>query len=555
MTKPLTRAEVADLCGCKIADIPANPMFSLSRYNPPGPVGAAYIRSTGPIDGIMGPGGSGKTIASFFKLVRYAVGAMPVCKDGVVRVRCTVLRDNYRSLYRTTLRSWFAFFPPDYPGSTFFGGADRPAQHHLKLATVRDVDGAKREVPVELTMDFFAVGDVAIEELLKSYETSAGYCNEADQLAFRVIPFLFGRTGRYPALEQLPPGTVRPRVVCFDMNPPKPNHPLLKAALRGTFKEPAIGHNGGPALDDDAVTGDLAQAKAINFFQQPSGLDPAAENRGGKTYDEYQQDLLVMSEEDGRRMVHGLPGYATDGKPVYAREWSRRKHVAAGRLAVLPGLPLHIGFDQGLSPAAVLGQKNAFGQARIYRELYLGHGVGIERFLEALLSLLTQPPFLGLPAGVYTADPAGFYGADRQNGESTWAEAVAKGLGHAIYPAPTNEPLLRHEAVRQRLTHDIDAQTPGVIFDPEGCPMLLEGFEAEYKHPKFKDGAPKAYGDGVVDNEITNPHDALQYWMLGVYGRAGVINEAAKAGRAGNVVSMLRDAPMTSPGDFNVWNT
>lgn len=544
MTKGLTRAEVADLCGCRMQDIPANPSFDLTRYNPPGPVGAAYIRSMGPIDGIMGPGGSGKTVASFFKLVRFAVGEMPVCKDGVVRVRATVLRDNYRSLYRTTLRSWFAFFPPDFPGSTFLGGADRPAQHQLKLSTVRKVDGVNREVPVDLTIDFFAVGDVAIEELLKSYETSIGYCNEADQLAFRVIPFLYGRTGRYPALADLPEGASRPRAVCFDMNPPKPNHPLLKAAQRGSFKDPKI-----DAAADDAPLEDALSGRAINFFQQPSGMSQAAENRGGKTFSEYQQDLLVMSEEDGRRMVHGLPGYATDGKPVYAREWNRCKHVAAGPLAVLPGLPLHIGFDQGLSPAAVLAQMNSFGQLRVLREVWIGHGVGYERFLQAMLAVLNSPALAGLPRGSYTGDPSGFMGADRLNGEATWAEAIGRGLGHAIYPAPTNEPGARWESVRLRLNHDIDATTPGVIFDPS-CEMLLEGFEAEYKHPKFRENAPKAYGDNVVDNDWTNPHDALQYLVLGVYGRAGIINEAARAGRTGPLGQY--QAPVEDRG-FDVW--
>jgi hypothetical protein len=259
-----------------------------------------------------------------------------------------------------------------------------------------------------------------------------------------------------------------------------------------------------------------------------------------------------MPEEEARRMVHGLPGFATDGKPVYVREWNRRKHVAAGTIPVLPGLPLNIGFDQGLSPAAVLSQTSSFGQLRVLAELYMGHNVGYERFTQALLALLLSPRFRGLPPGVYTGDPAGFTGVDRVQGEATWMETVGRALGHAIYPASTNEPGLRWEAVRQRLTHDIDAQTPGIIVDPS-CQMLIEGFEAEYKFPKYREGAPKAYGEQVVDNEFTNPHDALQYLTMGCFGRAGVINAAAQAGRAGNVVPIVQGRARGG-ADFNVWN-
>jgi hypothetical protein len=554
--KVLSRREIAELCGCKESEIPSTPVFSLRDFEWPGPVCEAYGKSEGPIDGIMGPGGSGKTIGSFFKVIRFAIARMPACTDGIVRVRATVIRDNYRSLYRTTLRSWFEFFPPNYLGSTFTGGADRPAQHRLRLSTIREINGVKREVPVDLEADFFAVGDVAIEVLLKSYETSIGYVNEADQVAYRVVQFLFGRTGRYPALSQLPPGAKRPRVVAFDMNPPKPNHPLLKAAQRGTFKDLSVGHNGGPPLDAD-LDEELGRAKAINFFVQPSGLSDKAENRRGKTRAEYLEDMRVMTEEDARRMVLGLPGFASDGKPVFAREFRRDVHVAKQPLAVIPGLPLHIGFDQGLSPAAVFAQQSSFGQIRILREIYLGHNVGYQRFLQAIVPLLTQPPLAGLPPGTYTADPAGFYGADKTVGELAWAQTISAGLRHPVYPAPTNEPGARWEAVRLRLNTWIDADTPGLIVDPS-CEWLIEGFEAEYKFPRYKEGAASEFGNAVVDNHHHNPHDALQYLLLGIFGRAAVIDQAARVGLGANVTPLhgRRGASRPSPGgwEFSAWN-
>jgi hypothetical protein len=537
-SRSISRAELAQLCGVKPADIPHAPRYSLVNWQPPGPVCLGYVRSQGPIDCITGPAGSGKTVGSIFKCMRFAVAIMPVCNDGVIRVRGTVLRDNYRALYRTTLRSWFEFFPPDWHDSTFTGGQDRPAQHVLKLSTVR----GGREVPVELTVDFFAVGDVAIEELLKGYETSFVWCNEGDLLNVRVIPFSYSRTGRYPPRELLPKGTRRPRLVTVDFNPPPPKHPLWLACKAGTFNtgERGMGDNGGPPLDDDTPS--------VNFFQQPSGLSPEAENRAGKTYEEYLEDARTLTEEDVRRFVHGLPGYASDGKPVYAREYRGRIHVAGGPIPILKGVKLHAGFDQGQTPAAIFFQEDSHGQIRVLREVFLGHGVGFMRFAEAILPLL-RGVFRDLPPGVWSADPAGFYGADRTAGDLAWAESVGAALGHPIMPAPSNEPGLRIESVRLPLRTMLDQDKPGLLIDPEGCPLLIEGFEAEYKYLKNPNGT---YKNEVNKNEAANVHDALQYGVLGLRGRAGTIRATSQAGRPDNVVA-LHGGAVDRTADFDVF--
>ncbi len=555
MTKPLTRAQVAELCACRSDMIPSSPLYSLTRFYPPGPVCAAYINSTGPIDAITGPSGSGKTVGTVFKLIQFAAVTMPVTKSGIVKVRITVLRDNYRALYRTTLRSWFQWFPPDFPGSQFFGGQDRPAQHRLRLSTVRMVDGALREVPMDLEVDFFAVGDVAIEELLKGYETSAVWANEGDLLQQRVIPFAYDRTGRYPSKTEFDGPVSLPRMVAVDFNPTAPNHPLWRACATGSFQKEKPDDPLEAALQDTAAA--TMPKVAVNFFHQPSGLSAAAENRLGKSYQDYASAASVMTENDVRRFVHGLPGYALDGKPVYAKDFDRKRHVAAGPLPVIPGLPLHLGLDQGMSPAAVLFQVSSHGQVRVYRELWLGQGVNYPRFLASLIPILTQPPFLGLPPGNYTADPAGFYGADKVTGELAWAQAISQGLGHPVYPAASNEPPTRQAAVQLRLAYQVDAQTPGLVIDPEGCPLLVEGFEAEYKFPKLSEKAATDYAEAPLKNLHSNVHDALQYGVLGVFSPNAVIAEASRAGRPANVTTLHggREArPGGKSGPDGNWN-
>jgi hypothetical protein len=520
----LKRSELRELCGF---EPPKDPLWSLTRYIPPGPVCARFIRSMGPIDMITGPAGSGKSVGSVFKSIRFHVAAMPVCRDGVIRGRLTVLRDNYRALYRTTLRTWFEFFPPDYHGSSFSGGQDRPAQHVLRLETLRD----GKLTPVDLTADFFAVGDVAIEELLKGYETSSGWCNEGDLLHERVIPFLYSRTGRYPPRDMLPDGAVRPRVVAVDFNPPDVDHPIWQSGVRGTFDKNA-------AIEGESFL------PSINFFQQPSGLSNEAENRAGKTREEYESEALTWGEQDRRRFVEGRPGYARDGKPVYEYEFDERTHVADGALAPIRGLPLHIGLDQGNQPAAVLFQIDSFGKVRIYAECAPGPGTGIERFAEMLVAVLMSERFQGLPPGKYGADPAGFYGADKEAGELSWAQAIGLALGHYVLPAPTNEISPRLEVVRLALG-------AGMLIDPS-CRMLIGGFAAHYKYRKIRDGVVDRFDTVPHKNDYANPHDALQYGLLLVRGLAGTIHQAAKAGRAGNVVPITMAS--VAKADFNVWN-
>jgi hypothetical protein len=51
-------------------------------------------------------------------------------------------------------------------------------------------------------------------------------------------------------------------------------------------------------------------------------------------------------------------------------------HVAPAEIAPVPGLPLAIGMDAGLDPAAIIGQKLGNGHWLILDELVSEHGTG-----------------------------------------------------------------------------------------------------------------------------------------------------------------------------------
>ena len=541
MSAVLSRRQVAELCECRETEIPAAPAYNLGLFHPSGPVGRAYIQSQGPIDFIMGPFGSGKTINSFFKALHFTTAIVPPCLDGRIRARGVILHANYRVLYRTVLRSWFNFFPPSFDKSEFSGGQDRPAQHVLKLTAIR----AGVAMPLDLTVDFFALGSQNLEEALKGFEPTWALLSEADLLPARAAPLLYGRLGRYPPRTMLdwPADKAVPAMVGGDMNPPDLDHPVLQACQRGSFNDQL------PVDDDGKVA---PEHRTVNFFQQPSGLAPDAENRIGRSRAQYEAQAATMPEEDVRRFVHGLPGWAIDGRPIYGKDFDQRRHVARETLRVLPGLPLHIGFDQGLSPGAVLFQMATTGQCRVLAELVPDQGTGPSRFLSMLVPLLLSR-FRDLPPGIYGSDPSGFYGADRIGGEMTWAEAVGVGLGHPLSPADTNEPTLRIEAVKLLLGQSIDAQTPALIIDPS-CRKLIAGFAAHYKFRRVRrDGKDSFENTPMKPNwPYDAVHDALQYGVLAVRGRAGVIGDAARAGRPGSVYVEPRGRDHGR--DFDVWS-
>jgi hypothetical protein len=523
---------------------------TFQTYKPPGPIGAAFIESTHPIPIVMGPGGSGKTIASGFKGPYLASSWYPVCRDGVIRVKMTVLRETYRDMARTALESWHneRLFPEKHPWTVeYTGGVDRPVLHKLKWHTVRD----KTLVPVEFTAQFAAIGDANPEQFAKGFENSMTWLNECDMMSGRIPGLMFSRTGRYPSVDQIAPSeldrvmkpfvkvmrdagvnledgeVLLPRILWGDCNPPDPDNWVNKQLIEEPEKWPLY-----------------------RMFRQPSGLSAQAENRQGKPRSAYEQDLLNMTASDARRFVHGEIGYAIDGRPVYEQEFSVHVHRSDENLRPRDGVPIALGMDAGGSPALSIGQFMPNGQLRILKEICADPGTGPSRFSEGVYEILLRE-FPGFPIAEAYADPSSFYGADRQAGELAWVEIVARSLNVNIQPTMSNEPGLRQDAVRWYLNRRIDGNTPGMIIDPR-CRRTLGGFAAHYKLTKMATaGATDKLA--VVKNEYSHIHDALQYLCLGHRGRSAVIEDAARMGRPGNVVG-LRTKHFTPQKSFNVWD-
>ena len=528
--------------------------FIIRHYQPPGPIAARYILSKGPIDLIMGPWGSGKTVASIYKITRHAALDFPICRDGVVHVRWAAIRDTYREMAKTALASWLDAFPKGGPFTAsekdaFSGGQDRPVKHMLEWDVARPWYRAKgewekRATKIRLEMEFGAIGEQNLDSFFKGYEISGGWLNECDLVHKDAPGRLYGRTGRYPpeidVMEWeadrlgrvVDPDSGResinvPRIVCGDYNPPDETNWTYERHIEEPQKWPGY-----------------------NFFQQPSGLSPQAENRAGKARHKYEEEERQFGGPDApesRRNVHGMYAPKAAGTVIFSR-FNILRNRADQPLPIVKELPFTLGMDAGGRPACVVVQRMPSGQRRVLREVVSPNDrvTGPAGFAERIAETLLRD-FAGMRCAGAWADPSSWYGADKARGDLAWVETVSLALSIPIMPTVTNDLGSRFEAINWYLG-DIDANTPRMLIDPS-CKYLLRAYVSQYQLTKHST-AGKTDSLEVEKNEYSHIAEADQYEAYGFRGGGAVKREAAQIGRPGNVVPIRS---VTARSDFDVF--
>lgn len=516
--------------------------IEIERYRPPGPIGQAYMKSRDPINVIMGPGGSGKTVVSCAKGPRHAAEYAPHDRDGWIRVKTLCVRDTYRSFARTALESWYNMFPEKHPWTfSHEGGQDRPVRHVLRWQVRRGHD----LLNVEYTMETGAIGDNDLEAFAKGYEITYAWGNEYDLMPPNTLPTFFQRCGRFPPVEELAESEIArvsvdgrkmmegmglkveaheivlPRIVWGDMNPPDIDNPAFTVPFGEASKPGSIVRG--------VTTG-------WTGFWQPGGLDNKAENRVGKPRSSYELEAATTKDKNlVRRMVHSLPAYAKDGTPVYEDYFDQARHVADERIEPVQGWGLTVGIDGGGSPAATIGQPTPFGGDRLLAEVVSDPGTGPTRFAMMVLAVLARE-FPGLPVIGAWGDPSAWYGADKATDEFHWMNTFIQAVGFNVEPAPSNEPSMRQEAVKHMLGMSIDGARPGYQISPV-CKKMIGGYSAHYKLSK-KNSSSETDKLVVVKNEYSHPHDAEQYRLLGRLGIAALVQAASKSVLPAGIVNL-----------------
>jgi hypothetical protein len=481
-----------------------SPIELFRHFKPAGPVAASYVADrTSRVKALLGPVGGGKTVANVFDSIRAAC-MMPPCNDGVIRYRRAIIGSTYGQMERNLYATWQTWLPPgdsEWTQQDWTGGGGRFARHSLRWNIVRGTS----LVEVRAEYIFAAIGDLVVEEFMRGFEPTDLWLFEMDQLAETVLDVGLTRVGRFPAT-----GT-RPDAVPQDV----PFH----YGIVGDLNAPDIDSWFYKRFEENPSPG-------VKIYKQPSGRSARAENRANLRPSYYDDQVAALSAKVGgrhliKRMVDAQYAPSLDGEPVYP-EYDDSTHLLAD-IAPLPDLPIRLGFDQGLQrPAAIAAQLTPKGQWRILFEVVPGRMNG-RRFADAVRRKLEEVA-PGVPlAEVHYCDPAGAGGADREAGDLAWNEIVSAELGIAILPTDTNELDPRLTAVKDELTYMIEPGLPALVISQKHCPMLRKGFASHYRFKRTRVGHLDRTSDLPEKTDESNPHDGLQYLLLGNKGRYGVI--------------------------------
>lgn len=457
------------------------------RYRPEA-TPADFHRDDSFVRGIMGPIGSGKSVACAMEIFFRACRQAPD-RSGVRPSRWAIIRNTYPELRLTTAKTWVDWFPE--PFCTMNWSPPFVGRLRARLA-----DGTQ----VDAEIVFLSLDRSADIKKLLSLELTGAWVNEARELRYSVIETLTGRVGRYPKADRV---AVTWSGVWMDSNPPDDDHWWYRLAE----VERPEGHR---FWRQPGAMVQVGTPPAVRYEANPDAENVSHHSLG---YEYWRRQVPGKTPEWIKVYILGQYGSTFDGRPVYGESWQDHIHVSETPLAVFRGLPIVLGWDFGLTPACVATQLSPAGQLRILREWCCEDG-GLRQFARDVILPAISNDFPGLRLQSW-CDPAG---AQRsQVDEATCIGELAR-AGIPTTVAPTNQFQIRRQAVLNYITKTVNGG-PGLILDPS-CSRLRKGFGGGYQFRRVEvapgGGADERFRDEPEKNAYSHPHDALQYAALGV---------------------------------------
>lgn len=481
-------------------------------YTSPGPVCDQFLLSDAFVAGLRGPIGSGKSTAAVMKCLTISQ-AQEKQKDGRRYSRGAIIRNTYPELVSTTMKTWHQWVPKDLG---YWGRRDNgPPTHHI------------RDNELDMEVMFVSLDRPADVKKVLGMELTWAWGNEARELEKAIIDGLTGRVGRFrppKKVEKADYRCVNPQIL-LDTNPPEQGHWWYVLAERDTTTQ---------ANADliASVTKAEAELRALgllgarqplfHFLAQPDANCPDAENRQNLPPDYYAKASAGKSEEWKKVYIRGEYGFVQDGRPVYPEF---REHLHVKEFEPNPRLPLSIGIDFGLTPAAAIGQRSFTGIHRVRWEVVTEH-MGAKQFAEVLKGFLGQtcPNF---QIDSITGDPAG--DADGQQNSDETCFKILKANGIDAKPASSNDPRIRQETHKQAMTRLIDGEA-GYQIHPQGCPTLRSGMAGKYRYKRIAIAGSEQFHDKPEKNAVSHVCEADQYRMLGA-GEGRVVLRGSLGGK------------------------
>lgn len=452
------------------------------EYSPPRSL-VKFFTSEEFISLVVGPLGSTKSTAGIMKIAYHAKKMAP-CADGIRRSRCVWIRNTREQLRDTSIPDVLSWFPDGVAGEY------RKTENEFIL----------RFDDVECKILFRGLDDSKDVRRLLSLQVSFAVMDEFREINEEIFKTVQGRLGRYPNKQMVPP---RPEWGNDENGIPiggcVTDDGRSNAHIWGMTNPPDMETFWEEFLSNPPPN--------CSVTIQPSGMSPYAD---WVEYlpSGYYENLAEGKDQDWIDVyIHAKFGKSLAGMPVF-RSFSRDLHVSKEPLEHLKGngMPIIIGMDAALHPAAVFGQVDAKGRLLILDEAY-ATGMGARNFAREKLKPILATRFPGKRA-IVVLDPAANTRA--QTDERTVLD-ILRAEGFTVRMASTNVIQARISAVDTNLTRIIDGE-PYLLIDGERCPALIQALAGKYRYRRKTDG------NAEDKPEKTHPWsdiaDALQYLCL-----------------------------------------
>lgn len=435
---------------------------------------------------VRGSVGSGKSVGSIWHIFLNAM-SQNVQSDGVRRSRYGIFRATYPSLKSTTIQTWKQWFNPIM--KITYGS---PIEARFSFP---HPDG---QTHVEIELVFIALERENEINKLQSLELTGAHMNEAHEMPQEIHQMLKSRIGRYPAIKD--GGANNPFILC-DYNSIPTDHWLYTLAEETEGLKNHSFYVQPPAMliCDEHDPEQIAQDLDGIFYKVNSNAD----NLQFLPVDYYIDQITGAESEWVSVFVMNNYGSTRKGRPVY-KAYKDRIHCPGTKVIAHNGIPIVIGIDVGLTPAAAFTQLTSMGTMLVLAEI-VTENTSIHEFIDDFLWPMIREKFQGFPFHI-VMDPAAL-NRSANDKKSAYDIFIEKGL--PCDTARTNDPLARREAVNFFLR-----KVDGIILSPQ-CMVLRKGFISEYKFEKMNSviGSAK-FRDKPEKNMYSHVHDGLQYAAL-----------------------------------------
>lgn len=432
---------------------------------------------------IRGPVGSGKSSGCIWQCFLTAMNQTPA-SDGVRRTKFGILRASYPALKSTVIKSWKDWFK-DLLTIVY----DIPIRGSLRLP---HPDG---ETTIEMDLVFIALDREEDVNKLQSLELTAAHVNEAHEMPPGVIQMLKSRVNRFPAIRD---GGADKSFIILDYNAVHTQHWLYTLAEED--KPPKHSFYVQPPAMLQAPKGSTEiYDTAGNYYT----INPYAENIENLAAD-YYPDMILGADTDWVNVfVLNNYGDVRSGRPVY-KDYYDHLHHADRLIKPLFGVPLIIGMDLGLMPAAAFMQLAPTGKLNVIDEI-VTDDCSIQEMCKDYLWPIIKNKYAKYSFHL-VIDPSA---TKRAETDKRSARKIIHDSGLPYRLARTQEPLARRESVIRFLR-----KINGFSLSPN-CIHLRKGFISEYKYEKrLLSNVESMFKEKPEKNLYSHIHEGLQYGAL-----------------------------------------